>query len=305
MAYGTPGDARRRRGVLHPHPPGPAARARAARRPACAATTPSAASRRWPSAPRPSAPPSPPRSTSGRRAAAGSCSARSTPRRSSRTRSPTLAGRGVDAVVGLVLAPHYSAGQRRRVPRRAWPRRSRPAAARGPRHRPLAPRAGLPRLPRRRPSPTRRPTLPEPTTRCCSPPTPCPSGSSSATRTPTSCAASAAAVAERAGLPPWAGWGLAWQSAGRTPEPWRGPDILEVIRDLGRHRPRPRACWSCPQGFTSDHLEVALRPRHRGHARVADEVGLAFARTRVVNDDPAVMGALADRVVAAARGRRP
>ncbi|HEX6419095.1 MAG TPA: ferrochelatase, partial [Acidimicrobiales bacterium] len=45
--------------------------------------------------------------------------------------------------------------------------------------------------------------------------------------------ASATAIAERAGLERWYGWTLAWQSAGRTPEPWRGPDVVEVIRDLG------------------------------------------------------------------------
>ena len=32
---------------------------------------------------------------------------------------------------------------------------------------------------------------------------------------------------------------------------------------------------------------------------VAEKAGLAFARTRVLNDDPAVFAALADRVVAA------
>src|SRR4029450_7647306 len=42
---------------------------------------------------------------------------------------------------------------------------------------------------------------------------------------------SAAATAERAGLGS-DGWALAWQSAGRTPEPWRGPDVRDVIRDL-------------------------------------------------------------------------
>src|SRR5690606_12126693 len=45
--------------------------------------------------------------------------------------------------------------------------------------------------------------------------------------------ASAAAIAERAGRDPWYGWTLAWQSAGRTPAPWRGPDVAQVIRDLG------------------------------------------------------------------------
>jgi hypothetical protein len=35
---------------------------------------------------------------------------------------------------------------------------------------------------------------------------------------------------------------------------------------------------------------------------VAAEVGLTFARTRTVNDDPTVMGALAARIAAAAAG---
>lgn len=43
---------------------------------------------------------------------------------------------------------------------------------------------------------------------------------------------SAAAVAAAADLAAGS-WSLAWQSAGRTPEPWRGPDVAEVIRDLG------------------------------------------------------------------------
>jgi ferrochelatase len=54
-----------------------------------------------------------------------------------------------------------------------------------------------------------------------------------------------------------------------------------------------------PQGFTSDHLEV-LYDLDIEAAGVAAEVGLAFARTDVVNDDPAVMSALADRVRALA-----
>lgn len=110
--------------------------------------------------------------------------------------------------------------------------------------------------------------------------------------------ASAAAVADRAGLDRWAGWSLCWQSAGRTPEPWRGPDILEVIRDLAATG-RADGVLVCPQGFVSDHLEVVydldIEARH-----VADEVGLAFGRTQVLNADPSVLGALADRVLEAA-----
>ena len=109
---------------------------------------------------------------------------------------------------------------------------------------------------------------------------------------------SATAVAQAAGLNRWAGWSLCWQSAGRTPEPWRGPDVLTVIRELAATG-RAEGILVCPQGFVSDHLEVVYDLDVEASA-VADEVGLAFARTRVLNADPAVMGALADRVLAAA-----
>jgi ferrochelatase len=108
---------------------------------------------------------------------------------------------------------------------------------------------------------------------------------------------SARAVAARAGLDQWAGWSVAWQSAGRTADPWRGPDVLDVVRDLAATG-RAEGVLVCPQGFVSDHLEV-LYDLDIEAASVAAEVGLAFGRTRVLNDDPAVLGALADRVLEA------
>jgi len=106
--------------------------------------------------------------------------------------------------------------------------------------------------------------------------------------------ASASAIAERAGLEQWYGWTLAWQSAGRTPEPWRGPDVADVIRDLGATGPA-EGVLVCPQGFVSDHLEV-LYDLDIDARRVAREAGLVFGRTASINDDPAVMAALAARV---------
>jgi ferrochelatase len=108
-------------------------------------------------------------------------------------------------------------------------------------------------------------------------------------------AASARMIARRSGLATWAGFGLAWQSAGATPEPWRGPDVLQVIRDLAGTG-RSEGVLVCAQGFVTDHLEVGYDLDIEARA-VADEVGLAFARTRTVDADPAVMGALADRIV--------
>ena len=114
----------------------------------------------------------------------------------------------------------------------------------------------------------------------------------------------AALVAERAGLAPWAGWAVCWQSAGRTPEPWLGPDVLEVLTDLAGHyraagwdgTPRTRGVLVCPCGFVSEHLEV-LYDLDIEARRVATDLGLAFARTAVPDDDPAVMAALAGRVI--------
>ena len=112
---------------------------------------------------------------------------------------------------------------------------------------------------------------------------------------PDELAESAAAVAAAIGLAPH-DWSLGWQSAGATPEPWRGPDILAVIGERAEAANVP-GLLVCPQGFVADHLEVAydldIEAKH-----LADAVGLAFARTRTLNDDPTVMAALAARVIA-------
>ncbi|MGH9182742.1 MAG: ferrochelatase [Acidimicrobiales bacterium] len=103
-----------------------------------------------------------------------------------------------------------------------------------------------------------------------------------------------AAVATRVGLDPCPGWAVAWQSAGRTPEPWLGPDLGHVIRRLGATG-RATGVLVCPCGFVSDHLEV-LYDLDVEARRVAGEVGLAWARTAMPNDDATVLGALALRV---------
>ena len=99
--------------------------------------------------------------------------------------------------------------------------------------------------------------------------------------------ASAAEIASRAGI---TAWDIAWQSAGRTPDPWRGPDIREVIASSSSD-----GVLVCAQGFTSDHLEVLyyLDVEAAADARAK---GIAFARTRMLNDDPTVFAALAERV---------
>ena len=63
---------------------------------------------------------------------------------------------------------------------------------------------------------------------------------------------------------------------------------------------RAEGALVCPCGFVADHLEV-LYDLDIEARRVADELGLAFGRTPVLNDDPRVLGALADRVLALLR----
>ena len=63
---------------------------------------------------------------------------------------------------------------------------------------------------------------------------------------------SAQLVARAAGL---SAWGVAWQSAGRTPEPWLGPDVRDEVRRLAAEGTTD-AVVVCPIGFVADHLEV-------------------------------------------------
>ena len=99
----------------------------------------------------------------------------------------------------------------------------------------------------------------------------------------------AAAVAGAVGLDHWR---VAWQSAGRTPDPWLGPDIGEVIRTLPDERADIDAVVVCPAGFVSDHLEVLYDVDIEAR-RVASEAGLRLARTESLNDDPAFLAVLA------------
>ncbi len=103
----------------------------------------------------------------------------------------------------------------------------------------------------------------------------------------------AEAVARRVGLTEGDDWQIAWQSAGRTPEPWIGPDILNVIDSLADGDVAGVIVCAC--GFVADHLEVLYDLDVESAAR-ATAHGLAFDRTACVNDDPTVMAALADRV---------
>ncbi len=86
---------------------------------------------------------------------------------------------------------------------------------------------------------------------------------------------------------------IAWQSVGRTADPWWGPGIDEVIPELaaaGR-----AGVVVCCAGFVADHLET-LYDLDIEAAAAARNAGIAFARTAMPNDDPAFLDVLTDVV---------
>ncbi len=89
---------------------------------------------------------------------------------------------------------------------------------------------------------------------------------------------------------PGVSWGVAWQSAGRTPDPWIGPDLLAEIRRAAAEG--VTSVVVCPVGFVSDHLEV-LYDLDIEAFDVARSAGVAFTRTRSLDDDPRFLEVLA------------
>lgn len=104
---------------------------------------------------------------------------------------------------------------------------------------------------------------------------------------PDQLAETAKAVAERAGVTRWS---VGWQSAGRTPEPWIGPDLLSVLPMLVGAG--AAAVVVCACGFVSDHLEVLYDLDVEARAEAA-RLGLAFARTPSPNAHPAFCATVA------------
>lgn len=90
-------------------------------------------------------------------------------------------------------------------------------------------------------------------------------------------------------------WSFAWQSAGRTKEPWLGPDIVEELERLAGEG--VRHVILSPIGFVSDHLEV-LYDIDIEAQQAARQAGIRLERTASLNSDPLYIGTLADVVLA-------
>jgi ferrochelatase len=102
----------------------------------------------------------------------------------------------------------------------------------------------------------------------------------------TEVAATARGVAERCGI---ARYRVAYQSAGRTPEPWIGPDLSDLIREASADG--LRHFLVIPVGFVCDHTEILfdidVQAQSTARAR-----GATLRRTESLNSSPTFIAAL-------------
>ena len=94
-------------------------------------------------------------------------------------------------------------------------------------------------------------------------------------------------VAERAGV---ATWSFAFQSESPTGEPWLGPNILDELDRL--YAEGVRKVLVAPVGFVSDHLEILWDIDVEAREKAA-ELGLELDRIESLNDAPEFARALA------------
>jgi ferrochelatase len=97
-------------------------------------------------------------------------------------------------------------------------------------------------------------------------------------------------IAERAGLDDWS---FSFQSESQTGEPWLGPDILDHLEEL--HERGITEVLVCPVGFVADHLEIRWDLDHEA-AEKACTLGLEFSRIEMPNANPAFIEVLAGLV---------
>lgn len=99
-------------------------------------------------------------------------------------------------------------------------------------------------------------------------------------------------VAGRAGLRAEQ-WSWSYQSAGRSPEPWLGPQIEEHIPALVEQG--VKNIVSIPVGFVSDHVEILYDIDIKAQG-VARELGVRLERPPTLNDDPLYIETLAELI---------
>ena len=99
-------------------------------------------------------------------------------------------------------------------------------------------------------------------------------------------------IAKAAGVKNYA---VGWQSAGQTPEPWIGPDVQDLTRDLNEQKGYTTFVYT-PVGFVAEHLEVLYDNDYECKV-VCDDIGATYVRPAMPNDQPLFIDAMADVVL--------
>ncbi len=101
---------------------------------------------------------------------------------------------------------------------------------------------------------------------------------------------SAQLIADQAGLAADQ-WSWSYQSAGRSPEPWLGPQLEDYIPTLAARGIKNMI--SMPIGFVADHVEILYDIDIKAQG-VARELGVRLERPPALNDDPLYIATLVD-----------
>ncbi|WP_102027981.1 ferrochelatase [Salirhabdus sp. Marseille-P4669] len=99
-------------------------------------------------------------------------------------------------------------------------------------------------------------------------------------------------IAEGAGIKDYA---LGWQSEGNTPDPWLGPDVQDLTRDL-YEKNGYRTFVYAPVGFVAEHLEVLYDNDYECKV-VCEELGADYFRPEMPNSKPQFIDTLATVVL--------
>ncbi len=99
-------------------------------------------------------------------------------------------------------------------------------------------------------------------------------------------------IAEKAGI---VNYEVGWQSEGNTPDPWLGPDVQDLTKDLYKEKGY-RSFVYAPVGFVADHLEVLYDNDYECKV-VCDELGVPYHRPEMPNTNPQFIQTLAEVVL--------
>ncbi|WP_079524465.1 ferrochelatase [Solibacillus isronensis] len=87
---------------------------------------------------------------------------------------------------------------------------------------------------------------------------------------------------------------VGWQSAGQTPEPWLGPDVQDLTKELFEQKGYKAFIYT-PVGFVTEHLEV-LYDNDIECKVVCDEIGASYYRPTMPNTHSLFIDAMVDAI---------